>query len=143
MTKSLSAEDLRAELQLLAGAKELIASGSEEFLCLALEKARLNVDPLGLVGWEARTRLEAWIESVIQSHEVYTDWVEEQFQETYPGWQLRDTPEHKLAARSARLRWIDWMIGEINREIDQLEACSADALGSWSRTRTTAPDRSS
>lgn len=151
---------LATQIWALERARDRLKAGTPELIVALLEVPpfwRRDHGQFLSSRYYRKTRLK----EIRQAVEILTGWVSSSLGTSgaggsipsYKKWLVRTHPEcWRLCAESseqnrraieAQINWVTWMIGEINREIDQLEACSADALGSWSRTRTTAPDRSS
>lgn len=103
-------------IEILKGARALIKSGRESYICSAISciEASYNAD-----------RLREWIHKMLgQRHETLGSWMYEHEKEyrkamssrrifSEKSFKQRDLVAKKL--RKTRLAWIDWMIEEIKR----------------------------
>lgn len=105
-------------------ARKLIESKAETYICYAISCALTDMmkpDPsvpgtLKVPGsyYSSTDRLGKWVISQLRGKTYYERWI----QTHYPTlWEAASPEERRSYARDARLRWIDWMINQIDKDL--------------------------
>ena len=128
MKKELTFDQLQDQRELLVGARTHIENGDQRYVCFALSQAvsgKAVPHPTGYGAplrapdryLKADTMLYEWIASQLKGKTYYERWV----QARYPAlWEAASPEERRSYARDARLRWIDWMISQIDKDLQKL-----------------------
>lgn len=114
----------RCERRLLLRARDLIEKRTERFVCMALAAAVEKVAREPTTehiprAWlmSARRHLSLWITDMLGGSAYYEGWLDA----NHAGLRHSASKEHrKKYAREARLRWIDWMIEQVDKELETL-----------------------
>lgn|GEM_PF-5819836 len=141
----LTESDLRADQQMLKQARTHIESGAERYICFALFRASSELRSHQQAGpysviydrfEKSRHRVRDWILDMLRvkvgttpkgrvryKDYVYLDvWMKNIHLDL-----VAHLPEHEYRdkMRQTRMAWIDWMLGEIDRELETVRAVVA------------------
>lgn len=123
--KKYSFNQLQDQRELLVGARALIEDRTQIYVCIAIStviSGKARPHPTGYRVppsipdryFRADDALDAWIESQLKGCTYYERWMEKYHNEQ---WNAVPSGQHAEYAREARLRWIDWMIAQIDRSL--------------------------
>jgi hypothetical protein len=96
-----------SKIRILRQARELIESGEENFVCLAIEYAAKRLERIS-----AGAELVAWVESMLGDSGTLSGWIRSNRPEL---WFSATCDERIRLLRVTRLAWIDWMISELEK----------------------------
>lgn len=125
-TPPLTKEQLECERELLVGARKILVSKADEYVCYGIS-ITAGALTSGMATWSPRSkdvhaaalRLSQWIYAQIRPGVYYDMWMERTHREQ---WEATPPKERAKRARDARVRWIDWMIAKIDEDLVVLEA---------------------
>ena len=114
----LTKNQLQDDRATLLAAREFIAYETERFICFALACHLRSMNTSKKLRQEpSYRRVRDWVEQSLNRTPYYEDWI----QKYHPDLWEATTHEQRLEyARDARLRWIDWMISQIDKDLQKL-----------------------
>lgn len=117
--QELSQNQIRIGIKLLTKAKKALSIRKNYFVCTALNRAMADLNKEQDYDIDVqfmRTYLSRWIYQMLGSSSDFDSWVWNQSETAYAAMN-RGTSDGMFAARIA---WIEWMIGELQKEIQCL-----------------------
>lgn len=117
-TVALTKNQLRDDRVTLLAVRERIADKTERFICFALARhLRTMSTSQKLCQGPSHRRVRDWVEKALRHTTYYENWI----QKYHPDlWEAATDKQRLEYARDARLRWIDWMVSQIDKDLQKL-----------------------